>query len=260
MNMNGINYSSLFTNTNPFGKASVLKEEQDTKVRNKVTGTKERREEKRKNQDSVEISGAGRELSKAIYEKPRMAVTQKSENAQDEYKLSDNAQKLLEELKEKYSNMEFRVMRWSSDEEEDYYARKCEKDFSVLIDPDALEAMAADEEVRAKYESVLEGATSTSDQLKEELGEDAAAVKNFTVSIDRDGKVSYSLQLIENFKKANEERAKAQKDSLEKAKEEKREESKKADADRIKADSLEELIEKVKSRLAEKKEPVKVEE
>ena len=38
----------------------------------------------------------------------------------------------------------------SSDEEQDYYASKCTKDYSVLISPEALEQMAADESVREK--------------------------------------------------------------------------------------------------------------
>ena len=114
--------------------------------------------------DTVEINGKSRQLQKAGYDRPN-CVTPKQEEKykaldatgiQEGIELSDAAKNLLEELREKYGNMEISVAKWSSDEEQDYYARNCQKEYSVLIDPEALEAMAADESVREKYESILE--------------------------------------------------------------------------------------------------------
>lgn len=257
MNMNGINYSSLFANTNMFGQSKSIRDDMDSKLKGRLTSTGAKKTETKKaEQDTVEFNSSARQINKAGYDRPKRRVEQKAENqsVEESFQLSDKAQKLLDELKEKYDNMEFRVARWSTDEEENYYASKCEKDFSVLIDPDALEAMAADDEVRAQYESILENATKTSDTLREELGEDADKIQNFTVSIDRDGKVTYTLQLIEDFNKRNAENAAKQKEALENMREEKKEEIKKEaekeSARRISADSLEELIAKVKEKLS----------
>ena len=63
---------------------------------------------------------------------------------QNELNLSDEAKDLLQELKEKYRNMDFMVAHFSSDEEAQSYLSRGTKDYSVLIDPETLEAMAAD--------------------------------------------------------------------------------------------------------------------
>ena len=93
----------------------------------------------------------------------------------------------------KYDNMDIAVAEWSSDEEQDYYASMATKEYSVLINPELLEKMAADESVREQYESVLSGAGEKFDTLQEELGEDADKIKSFRISIDQDGNVSYAV-------------------------------------------------------------------
>lgn len=177
----------------------------------------------------------------------------------EESKLSKSAQKLLAELKEKYGNMDFFVASYSSDEEAQRYLNRGRKEYSVLIDPETLEAMANDSEVRKQYEDVLAGAGDKLAQLKDELGEDADNVKSFGISIDKEGKVSYFAELdkisesrqkqLDSVKERKaEEKAKAKK-AEQKAKHDKMNDARETEV--VKANSIEELIEKIKNSFAE---------
>lgn len=263
--MNGINYSSLLSNTSLFSNQTKSVQE-DTKyksgtVSDKTTGNANENVD----HDTVEINGQSRQLQKAGYDRPKR-VQQKPEESykaldangiQEGIELSDAAMDLLKELREKYGNMEISVAKWSTDEEQDYYARNCQKDYSVLINPELLEKMAADESVRAEYESVLDQADDNSAALEEALGEDADKIKNFSITIDANGKVSYAVQLIKDFEERNAKRAEnASKKSVEDIREErleekraKRREEEKERLERISADSIEELAEKIKNTL-----------
>lgn len=236
--MNGIDYGTLFGNSSLFGQTDKVNN--NSLMKGKLTGVSKKKEEKADAQDSVEISGKSREIPVAGYQKPKMKVTQNKQSQEatniQESELSDAAKELLAELREKYTNMEFTVTSWNSDEEEEYYASKCEKDFSVLIDPQLLEQMAADEDVRVKYEEVLDGASGKSETLKEELGEDAEKIESFTIAIDGNGKVSYIVQLVEDFAKKNKIDKKEQQEEIK----EKR---------KIRAESMEELLAAIKEKL-----------
>lgn len=253
--MNGVNYQSLLGNTNFFNN-------QESKVKNQaVNGNagfgKKSIESNRMNADwdTVEIDGQSRAIPKAGYDRPkRVSVNQQSsykkvdENGiQEGIDLSKEAQSLLEELREKYSNMDIKVVNWSTDEEQDYYAAKTDKEYSVLIAPEALEAMAADEEVRSQYESVLENAGNNSNQLNEELGEDVQKIDKFSVTIDKDGNVSYMVTLIKDFEERN---SQINKKSTEKTVEEEQRKQKRADIKKIQAASMEELIAAIKKEIS----------
>lgn len=271
--MNGINYSSLLSNTNLFSNQTKSVQE-DTKYKAGSLVEKESSAVENADHDTVEINGQSR-VQKAGYDRPKR-VQQKPEERykaldangiQDGIKLSDAAMDLLKELREKYGNMEISVAKWSTDEEQDYYARGCKKDYSVLIDPELLEKMAADESVRAEYESVLDQAGDKSAALEEALGEDADKIKSFSISIDANGKVSYAVQLIKDFEERNAKRAEASEKSAEEIREEKleerrakRREDEKDRLERITADSMDELIEKIKNKLYPVEEEVEVEE
>ena len=260
--MNGINYSSLLSNTNIFsGQTKSVQDETKYKtgsLKEKESGTVENSD-----RDTVEINGQSR-VQKAGYDKPKY-VQQRPEQkykaldangVQEGIKLSDAAMDLLKELREKYGNMEISVAKWSTDEEQDYYARGCKKDYSVLIDPELLEKMAADESVRAEYEAVLDQAGDKSAELKEALGEDADKIKSFSISMDANGKISYAVQLIKDFEERNAKRAESAEKSAEEIREErleerraKKREDEKERLERITASSIEELIQMVKERL-----------
>lgn len=188
-----------------------------------------------------DVRKAQAEQQKGVAKNPREEKTRKSslENFtisknNQEVKLSDKAQKLLEQLKEKYSNMDFFVANYSTDEEAQQYLRQGTKEYSVVIDPETLEKMAEDEETFQKYDNILSNAGNTFQQVKDQLGEDADKVANFGMNIDKDGKVTLfaeldkqSVKRIETQKKMREEKAaekKTQKQKDTKEAEEKRQE------------------------------------
>ena len=97
---------------------------------------------------------------KAGYSKPKKTESSEykplnADGIQEGVELSDAAKSLLEELREKYGNMDISVAEWSTDEEQDYYAEQSNKDYSVLINPELLEKMATDPAAREKYEKEL---------------------------------------------------------------------------------------------------------
>lgn len=174
--------------------------------------------------------------------------------------LSDRAKDLLEELKKKYTNMDFMVADYETEEEAAQYLSRGTKEFSVLIDPETLEQMAADEEVKNKYMAVMDESQAALKGMLEELDdEEEQEVKRVGISIDKDGTVSYFAELEKSSAK--------QKERIEKSKEAKAEEAKKAEKEEkaekqeellkslsekrkktfVQADSVEELLEKIRS-------------
>ncbi len=177
----------------------------------------------------------------------------------EEVKLSDRAKKLLDELKEKYSNMDFSVASYSTEEEAQRYLRQGTKEYSVLIDPETLEAMAADAEVCKKYEDILAGAGDKLEELKEKLGEDADKVQHFGIVIDQTGTVSYFAELdkLSESRKEQLEAAKEKKAEDKKVQEKKKTErgeekqNTKDKADFVRANSIDELVEKIQKQMVE---------
>ncbi len=83
------------------------------------------------------------------------AVADKTKETQtSQVELSDGAQKLLKKLKETYKDMDFMVAKYDSDEEAASYLSRGTKEYSVLIDPETLEKMAADEGTKKKYMNI----------------------------------------------------------------------------------------------------------
>lgn len=272
--MNGIDYSSLLSNTNLFSNQTNSVQEEIKYKTSTAVGKENSNATRKADHDTVEINGQSR-VQKAGYDRPKRVQPKEEEkykalNAngiQEGIELSDAAMNLLKELREKYGNMEISVAKWSTDEEQDYYARGCEKDYSVLIDPELLEKMAADESVRAEYEAVLDQAGEKSATLKDALGEDVDKIKSFSITIDANGKVSYAVQLIKDFEERNAKRAEDSVKSAEEIREEKleerrakRREEEKECLERITADSMDELIEKIKNKFYPEEEKVVIEE
>ena len=182
--------------------------------------------------------------------------------------LSDKARELLEELKKKYTNMDFMVADYETDEEAQSILSRGTKQYSVLIDPDTLEEMAANEEVKEEYVSIIDGATAKMQEIKDQLGEDGETVTHIGFTVGNDGTVNYfaelekmSEQQRERIEAAKEEKKAQQKEKAEKA--EKKEEQEKLEEAKekndkvsihgaakrttVKAASIEELIEKIKN-------------
>lgn len=176
--------------------------------------------------------------------------------------LSDKAKKYYEQLKAKYSNMDFILV--SPEQKEEAESKKgmyqSSKELIVLIDSDKIEKMAEDEEYRAKYEGILSNATSQLSQMKDSLGSKADSVSSFGMNFDDNGNASFfavvdkSLaaqkeRIADKKEAAAEEKKKAQKKT-----QEKRAEERKADrADKNKKmDSADKTNSKEKSSDADK--------
>lgn len=191
--------------------------------------------------------------------------------------LSDKAKKYYEQLKAKYSNMDFILV--SPEQKEEAESKKgmyqSSKELIVLIDSDKIEKMAEDEEYRAKYEGILSNATSQLSQMKDSLGSKADSVSSFGMTFDDNGNASFfavvdkSLaaqkeRIADKKEAAAEEKKKAQKKTQEKRAEERKADradnnkkmdsadktnskEKSSDADKVtvSASSWEELLKKI---------------
>lgn len=180
--------------------------------------------------------------------------TEKAEK-KEQVQLSDRAKKLLEELKKNYSNMDFIVADYETDEEAADYLARGTKEYSVLIEPETLEEMAADEEAKAKYTGILDDAVGQLKDIKEKLGDNKDDVARLGITIGKDGQVSYFAEL----EKAGERQKEWVEKTREVKKEERAEQEKKAQEQknqdiaaqgrtkktRVQADSVEELLEKI---------------
>ncbi len=144
---------------------------------------------------------------------------------QEGLELSEGAKKLLDELKEKYGNMDFFVSNYSSDEEAQDIMSRGTKEYSVLIDPETLEKMAADEETKNKYMGIIEESTGKLDEIKEQLEESGQEVESIGINIDAEGAVKFFAKIKEQNEKYqkqvadDKEAAKAEEEKAKKRKE-----------------------------------------
>lgn len=138
--------------------------------------------------------------------------------------LSSKAKALLQELKKTYSNMDFMVADYDSEEEAASYLSRGTKEYSVLIDSEELERMAADEDVKKQNLSLLDEAVGKLDEVKDKLGNHKDEVVRMGISIGKDGEMSFFAEL--------EKVSERQKDFVEKIREDKKEAAKKAESDK----------------------------
>lgn len=147
--------------------------------------------------------------------------------------LSDKAKALLQELKKQYNNMDFFVADYDTEEEAASYLSRGTKEFSVLIDPEELERMAEDEEVKNQNLALLDEAVGKLGDMKEQLKEteNGDQVIQLGVTIGNDGEVSYFAEL--------EKVSERQKDFIEKIRADKKEATKEAAEEAQKAEEAE---------------------
>lgn len=169
--------------------------------------------------------------------------------------LSEKAKALLQELKKTYSNMDFMVADYESEEEAASYLARGTKEYSVLIDAEELERMASDDDVKKQNLSLLDEAVGKLDEVKDQLGDHKDEVVRMGISIGKDGEMSFFAEL--------EKVSERQKEFVDKIREDKKEASAKAEADKadprqahrynydrskrttVYASSAEELIDKI---------------
>lgn len=173
--------------------------------------------------------------------------TNKTQKSETKVELSKEAKALLEELRKKYANMDFMIANYDSEEEVADILSRGTKEYSVLIEPEMLEKMAADEEYKAEQLGILEEATGNLKQMSEQLGDKAEDVKRLGVSIGADGKVTYFAELEKMNEKQREriEKSKADKkeDEEAKAKKENADKAEKHKTALLKSESAEGLLE-----------------
>lgn len=194
-------------------------------------------------QTGIEQIARGRETSQA--DKADQAKYGKTIG---EPQLSEKAQKYYQQLKMKYSNMDFILV--SEDEKENAQAQAGRYANAnrtvVLIDEAKIERMAEDEQYRKQYENIISGATSQlkklAERMQSSLGANAGSIKGYGIQV-KNGLASLfavvdkaqTAQKARIEKKTAERRAerKEAKKAAEKKRTEKREENRKADKDKL---------------------------
>ena len=203
--------------------------------------------------------------------------TQNYGNTIGKPQLSEKAAKYYEQLKKKYSDMDFVLV---SNDEVDNAEKKAAKYANpsrtmVLIDADKIEKMAEDENYRKKYEDIIGNAGTQLDQMKDTLGSLVGNVNTYGIKVDDNGNTSF-FAVVDKSLSAQKERieekakqkaadrkenqAKVEKERLEKARQEKKtgaagtDKTKGADKkgmETISAASVEELAKKLQNRYYE---------
>lgn len=175
-------------------------------------------------------------------------------------KLSEKASKYYEQLKKKYSNMNFILV--SEDQKENAKANAAgyanSNNMVVLIDEDKIERMASDENYRKQYEGIIANAASGISQLASSLSATGTSVKGFGMQVNDNGTASY-FAVLEKSSAAQKERIEkkaAEKKEAKKTAEKKAEKKRKETGDvddtddtetvTVTASSIEELLEKIK--------------
>lgn len=107
-------------------------------------------------------------------------------------KLSDKAAKYYEQLKKKFSNMDFILVSADQKEAAKAQAASYANPYKtvVLIDEEKLERMAEDDNFRAKYEGIIKNAAVQLNQMKNSIGANSS-VKGYGIQINDNGTASF---------------------------------------------------------------------
>ena len=169
----------------------------------------------------------------SVYDKSRTASggtrTAEAKNttaakSSSKVELSSGAKKLLKELHNTYSNTDFMVAKYETEEEAAAYLARGNGDYSVLLTPEELEKMAADEDYKKKNLKTMEDAVAKLDDMKNQLGDKGEDVKRVGLTIGDDGKISYFAELEKSSEK--------QRERIEKQRATKKEEAAKAEKEK----------------------------
>lgn len=115
-------------------------------------------------------------------------------------KLSEKAADYYEELKKKFSNMDFILV--SKDQKEAAKAQAASfanpNRMVVLIDEEKIERMAEDENFRKQYEGIIQNGASSLSQLAKKITASGANVKGFGMQV-KDGRASFFAAVDKSF-------------------------------------------------------------
>lgn len=139
----------------------------------------------------------------AVEQQTKLDLERKTTNKTSQVKLSEKAQKVLERIKEKYSDMDIMVADFQGDDEAKEILSRGTKEFSVLFSSDELEKMAESEEYEKECMDRIDGAVQMSKRIAETYGQEAALEKDgdstivsrIGISFNSDGTTSIFAQL-----------------------------------------------------------------
>ena len=168
-------------------------------------------------------------------------------------KLSEKASKYYEQLKKKYSNMNFILV--SEDQKENAKANAAgyanSNNMVVLIDEDKIERMASDENYRKQYEGIIANAASGISQLAMQVNDNGTA--SYFAVLEKSSaaqKERIEKKAVEKKEAKKTAQKKAEKKKNEERLEKKRKETGDVDdtddTETVTASSIEELLEKIK--------------
>ena len=171
--------------------------------------------------------------------------------------LSETAQNYLNELKQKYSDINITVKDFGNDKQLKGYMLGISGYNNVAISSAIIEKMASDPATVAKYEKIIADVPKSAEEAKKGCEAQGVELVAHSVIIDKDGKVSYcgvgrkttenpGTAYKEKIQKQSEEK-RAKKKEEEKLKEKKRTEKKEEEKRVAKAESAEKLAEMLKA-------------
>lgn len=167
-------------------------------------------------------------------------------------KLSKKASEYYEQLKKKYSNMDFilvsRDQKAAAQAQAGSYANPCK--MVVLIDEDKIERMAEDESYRKQYEGIIANAASGVSQLGKKLAA-TPGVKGYGMQVNSNGTASFFAVIDKSLA--------AQRKRIEKKAQEKKEE-KKIQEKKAQKEEQQERLEASRTKGSNKSENIKAEE
>lgn len=176
--------------------------------------------------------------------------------------LSEKAQKYYEELKKKYSNMDFvlvsKDMKQQAQAQAGSYANA--NRMVVLIDEEKIERMAEDETYRKQYESIIQNASTKLPQLQNSLQSAGANIKTVGMKVNDNGTASFFAVIDKSLSAQRERISKKAEEKKEAKKTAEKKEAKKEEAEKLKdkrlqkeeqeeititASTMDELIQKI---------------
>ncbi len=166
-------------------------------------------------------------------------------DAENKVQLSEDAKKLLKDIKKKYGNMDFIVADYESDEEAASYLSRGNAEYSVLITPEELEKMASDADKKEQGLKDLDNAIEKLNDVKNQLGDKGEEVSRLGIAMGEDGEVSFFAELEKVSEKQRERIEEKRENNREQAREQKRESVKHTTVHAATAEELAEKISKV---------------
>ena len=158
--------------------------------------------------------------------------------------LSEEGAKYYEELKKKFSGMDFVLV--SKDMKD--YAKQNASSFGnanrmvVLIDEEKIERMATDEEYRAKYEGLIANAQSKMPELKS-IMENKSNVKTIGMQVEDNGTASFFAVMRKSSQEMTEKLAEKRAEKKAEEKAEAKKEAKKEQAEKLQEKAAESAVE-----------------